>query len=90
MKFVCKQQYKNAFSRSRVVAHKARIKSQDGLFGRDCTMIDVSGATLGSFLGASDPLPSQFLILSHNGAVRRLCQPVWQNEMQAGVRFIFK
>jgi hypothetical protein len=75
----------------RAVTQKARIESQDGLFARDCTMIDVSGGGACLVFTTCDPLPNEFvLILSHNGVVRRLCQPVWQDEMKAGVRFILK
>jgi hypothetical protein len=75
----------------RMVAQRARIESLDGSFARDCTMVDVSGGGARLALGASDPLPNRFfLILSRDGVVRRLCQPVWQNEMQAGVQFIFE
>jgi hypothetical protein len=54
-------------------------------------MIDVSAGGARLALETRVPSPDQFfLILSSDGAVRRLCQPVWQNETRVGVQFILK
>jgi hypothetical protein len=75
----------------RSVIQRARIESPDGAFAGECTMTDVSAGGARLVLSTSDPLPSRFfLILSRDGALRRLCQPVWQTDTKAGVQFIFK
>jgi hypothetical protein len=54
-------------------------------------MIDVSAGGARLILSTPDPLPNRFfLILSHEGALRRLCQPVWQTDTKAGEHFIIK
>ena len=75
----------------RTIVQPARIESSDGSFVGECTMIDVSAGGARLVLATPDPLPGRFfLVLSHDGALRRLCQPVWQTETKAGVQFIFK
>jgi hypothetical protein len=75
----------------RLIAQRARIESPDGAFASECTMTDVSAGGARLVLSTPDPLPSRFfLILSHDGTLRRLCQPVWQTDTKAGVQFIFK
>jgi hypothetical protein len=75
----------------RSIAQRARIESAEGVLAGECTMIDVSAGGARLVLATSDPLPSRFfLILSHGGALRRLCQPVWQTDTKAGVQFILK
>lgn len=75
----------------RSIAQRARIESPDGSFAGDCTMIDVSAGGARLVLSMPDRLPNRFfLILSHDGALRRLCQPVWQTGTKAGVQFIFE
>jgi hypothetical protein len=74
----------------RSIVQRARIESPDGAFA-ECTMTNVSAGGARLVLSTSDPLPSRFfLILSHDGTLRRLCQPVWQTDTKAGVQFIFK
>ena len=72
----------------RSIVQRARIQSPDGLFAGECMMIDVSAGGARLVLSTPDPLPNRFF--SHDGALRRLCQPVWQTETKAGVQFIFK
>jgi hypothetical protein len=75
----------------RSIAQRARIESPDGSFAGECTMIDVSAGGARLVLSTPDPLPNRFfLILSHDGALRHLCQPVWQTDTKAGVQFILK
>jgi len=75
----------------RSIVQRARIVSPDGSFAGECTMIDVSAGGARLVLSTPDPLPKRFfLILSHDGALRRLRQPVWQTETKAGVQFILK
>jgi hypothetical protein len=75
----------------RSIVQRARIQSPDGLFAGECMMIDVSAGGARLVLSTPDPFPNRFfLILSHDGALRRLCQRVWQTETKAGVQFIFK
>jgi hypothetical protein len=75
----------------RSIAQRARIVSPDGSFTSECIIIDVSAGGARLVLAAGDPLPSRFfLILSHDGALRRLCQPVWQTDTKAGVQFILQ
>jgi hypothetical protein len=75
----------------RSIVQRARIESPDGSFVGECSMIDVSAGGARLVLATPDPLPGRFfLVLSYDGALRRLCQPVWQTETRAGVQFIFK
>ena len=74
----------------RSTVQRARIEALDGSFLGECTMIGVSAGGARVVLATPDPLPSRFfLILSHDGALRRLCQPVWQTETRAA-QFIFE
>lgn len=76
----------------RLMAHRARVESPDGSFAADCVMIDVSAGGARLILSTTDPLPDRFfLVLSHDGALRRLCEPMWHSEATAvGVQFIVK
>ena len=76
----------------RVIAHRARVESPDGSFAAECVMIDVSAGGARLILSTTDPLPDRFfLVLSHDGALRRLCEPMWHSEATAvGVQFIVK
>ena len=76
----------------RLIAHRARVESPDGSFAADCVMIDVSAGGARLILSTTDPLPDRFfLVLSHDGALRRLCEPMWHSEATAvGVQFILK
>jgi hypothetical protein len=76
----------------RVIAQRARVESPDGSFAAECVMVDVSAGGARLVLSTTDPLPDRFfLILSQDGAVRRVCQPVWQTDAKAvGVQFILK
>jgi hypothetical protein len=76
----------------RLMAHRARVESPDGSFAADCVMIDVSAGGARLILSTTDPLPDRFfLVLSHDGALRRLCEPMWHSEATAvGVQFILK
>ena len=74
----------------RSILQRARIESTDGSVVRECTTVNVlAGARL--LLATPEPLPNRFffLILSHDGAFRRLCSPAWQTDIKAGVQFIF-
>jgi hypothetical protein len=55
---------------------------------RQCRVLDISET--GARLAADpQPLPDRFvLLLSANGAVRRICDLVWQNNGEVGVRFV--
>jgi len=74
------------------MAHRARVESPDGSFAADCVMINVSAGGARLILSTTDPLPDRFfLVLSHDGALRRLCEPMWHTEATAvGVQFVFK
>jgi PilZ domain len=76
----------------RIIAQRARVESPDGSFAAECVMIDVSAGGARLILSTTDPLPDRFfLVLSHDGALRRLCEPMWQTEATAvGVQFILK
>jgi len=75
----------------RTIIQHARIESVDGASAGECTMVDVSTSGARLILATTDPLPSRFfLVLSHDGALRRLCQPVWQTATKAGVQFLLK
>ena len=53
-----------------------------------CTVRDISASGAGLALSEDAPLPeSFFLAFTRNGALRRLCAPVWQLSVVAGVRF---
>lgn len=74
----------------RSILQRARIELTDGSVVRECTMVDVSAGGARLLLATPDPLPNRFfLILSHDGAFRRLCSPAWQTDIKAGVQFIF-
>jgi len=56
-----------------------------------CTVRDISATGAGLALSEDAPLPeSFFLAFTRDGAVRRLCAPVWQLSVVAGVRFTDK
>jgi hypothetical protein len=76
----------------RLIAQKARVESPDGSFAAECVMIDVSAGGARLVLSTTDPLPDRFfLILSRDGALRRLCEPMWQrNATAVGVQFVLK
>jgi PilZ domain len=74
----------------RSVRQGGRIVAVDGLALGACMMVDVSASGARLVLATSDPLPGRFfLILSRDGALRRLCSVAWQTETKAGVQFIF-
>jgi len=53
-------------------------------------MVDVSATGARLVLETSDLLPDRlFLLLSHNGNLRRLCSVVWQTGATAGIQFMF-
>jgi PilZ domain len=76
----------------RLIAQKARVESPDGSFAAECVLIDVSAGGARLVLSTTDPLPDRFfLILSRDGALRRLCEPMWQtNATAVGVQFVLK
>jgi hypothetical protein len=64
------------------------IYDADGNSVMPCTVRDISATGAGLKLGEDVPLPqSFFLSLTRDGNVRRLCEPVWQLSVVAGVRF---
>jgi PilZ domain len=74
----------------RSVRQGARIVAVDGSALGACTMVDVSATGARLVLETSDLLPDRlFLLLSHNGNLRRLCSVVWQTGATAGVQFMF-
>lgn len=53
-----------------------------------CTVCDISATGAKLKLSRDEPLPTQFLLaLSRDAYVRRMCEPVWQLSIVAGVRF---
>ena len=52
-------------------------------------MVDVSATGARLLLEKPDPLPKQFfLLLSHNGDLRRRCSVAWQTGTTVGIQFI--
>jgi hypothetical protein len=76
----------------RLMAQRARVESPDGSFAAECVLVDVSAGGARLILSTTDPVPDRFfLILSHDGALRRLCEPMWQTDAKSvGVQFILK
>jgi len=73
----------------RSVRQGGRILAVDGSELGPCMMVDLSAGGARLLLATPDPLPSRFfLILSRDGALRRLCSVAWQTETKAGVEFI--
>ena len=69
-----------------------RIVAVDGIWSRDCLMMDV--ADDGAKLTLKQPvegldLKEFFLILSTTGSAYRRCELVWLNGQQLGVRFLY-
>jgi len=69
-----------------------RIVAVDGIWSRDCLMMDV--ADDGAKLTLKQPvegldLKEFFLILSATGSAYRRCELVWLNGKELGVRFLF-
>jgi hypothetical protein len=74
----------------RSVRQGARIVAVDGSALGACMMVDVSATGARLVLETSDLLPDRlFLLLSHNGNLRRLCSVVWQTGATAGIQFMF-
>ena len=74
----------------RSVLQRARIAPVDGSSPKECLMIEVSAGGARLQLATSEPLPDRFfLILSRDGALRRLCSVAWQKRDKAGVQFVF-
>ena len=70
------------------VSTPAMIYDVDGNCVMPCTVRDISATGAGLKLSQDMPLPqSFFLALTRDGNVRRLCEPVWQLSVVAGVRF---
>ena len=56
-----------------------------------CTVRDISATGAGLALSEDAPLPKSFVLtFTRDGAVRRVCEPVWQLAVVAGVRFTDK
>jgi len=72
----------------RAIGYKARIIANDGSWGRDCRVLDVSQT--GAKLAIEQPaeLPDDFVLaLSARGSAMRHCRVVWTTEREVGVRF---
>jgi hypothetical protein len=70
------------------VSALAMIYDAHGDSVMSCTVRDISATGAGLKLSKDVPLPqSFFLALTRDGNVRRLCEPVWQLSVVAGVRF---
>ena len=73
----------------RTVRQGARIASTEGSVLGTCMMVDVSATGARLLLEKPDALPKQFfLLLSHNGDLRRRCSVAWQTGTTAGIQFI--
>jgi hypothetical protein len=56
---------------------------------RSCSIADISETGAKVTAETDGELPDQFiLLLTPNGATRRLCQVIWRNGLTVGVRFI--
>ena len=70
------------------VSTPAMIYDAGGTAVMTCTVRDISATGVGLKLDIDMPLPDPFLLaLTRDGHVRRLCRPVWQLSIVAGVRF---
>lgn len=69
--------------------HTARIISLDGTWYRECRIIEVSsiGAKL-TVKGSLQDLDDRKFFLRFSDDARRLCEQVWINDKQMGVRFV--
>jgi hypothetical protein len=67
----------------------ACIASTDGSMSFPCGIVDISDGGACVQLERTDRVPEEFyLVLSKNGAVRRLCRAAWRSRTQIGVRFL--
>jgi PilZ domain-containing protein len=70
------------------ITHKAKIVGNDGSWGRNCRVVDVSAS--GAKLMTDQPLklPKEFMLaLSGHGGPLRKCHLVWSNDNEIGVAF---
>jgi hypothetical protein len=75
-------------SERHIVSAPAMLYHIDGNSFMECVVRDISATGAGLTLSQDAPLPkSFFLALTRDGNVRRLCEPVWQRALAAGVRF---
>ena len=70
------------------VSTPAMIYDADGNSVMACTVRDISATGARLELSQDAPLPKPFLLaLTRDANVRRVCEPVWQLAVVAGVRF---
>jgi hypothetical protein len=70
------------------IAAPAMIYDANGKSVMACTVRDISATGARLELSQDAPLPTPFLLaLTRDANVRRLCEPVWQLAIVAGVRF---
>ena len=73
----------------RAVTYPAFLELGDGSPPLACTLCDVSQDGAQIFVANAEKLPKEFILaLSADGAARRRCRVVWQNEADLGVRFL--
>ena len=79
----------NRTSKRRLINHGARIAALDGSELQSCHILDISGAGARLKVSLPEALPDQFfLLLSHDGKLRRICSVVWRRDKAVGVQFI--
>jgi len=73
----------------RLVRHGARLLSADGTDLGPCFMLDLSATGARLKVRAAEQLPNDlYLLLSHDGQLRRQCSVVWRSGGTIGVEFI--
>jgi PilZ domain-containing protein len=76
-------------SRRRDISSDGMIYDADGNAVMACSLCNVSATGARLQLSQPLPLPKSFVLaLTADGKVRRLCKPVWQRAVVAGIRFV--
>jgi len=75
----------------RLVRHGARLVGADGADLGACFMLDLSATGARLKVHGATQLPDDlYLLLSHDGGLRRQCAVVWRSDGTIGVEFIPK
>ena len=68
---------------------RAQIDAGDGMFLRECTVLDLSDQGARLMIAPLNEVPDEFvLLLSNDGHVRRCCRVVRRSDQEIGVTFV--
>ena len=75
-------------SKRKALKYPARIDAGDGTAFRECMLCDVSESGARVLLKVRENVPERFtLLLGTEGAAPRLCEVVWRDGAELGLRF---